>query len=454
MLPFAGARSFDAAGSTPAAHNGCVPLIHRRTLGAVTPADFDRLRALRRMQGIAVGLLVFMAVVFVFSFLLQDRFPWLGYVRAASEGGMVGALADWFAVTALFRRPLGLPIPHTNLIANRKDEIGEGLGSFIEENFLADEVVHDKLSQISGARMAGAWLREPGHAERVSEMVAGIGLGALTVLDDRDVQDLIESLVRRHIVEPEWGPLLGRATDSFVTGGHHEALVDLAAGRLEQWLVQHPQAFDSVVSSRLPQWVPSVVDRFVDQRLHSEAVRFVQRVAAEPEHPARIAITRFLHDLADDLQHQESLQAQLEEFKREVFDSPRIRTLAASTWQAARAALVDMLEDPESELRGRITAAVADLGRKLEDDPTLQYKIDVWVMNVVEYLVSTYRHDLAQVVSETVQRWDTQEAAEKIELQVGKDLQFIRINGTVIGSLAGLAIFTIAELVITPLASL
>lgn len=404
------------------------------------------------MQGIAVGLLIFMAVLFVVAFILQERIPWFGYVRAAAEGGMVGALADWFAVTALFRHPLGIPIPHTNLIANKKDEIGEGLGSFIEENFLSDEVVHDKLSQISGARMAGSWLREPGNAQRVSDMAAGIGLGALTVLDDRDVQDLIESLVRRHVIDPEWGPLLGRATESFVTGGHHESLVDLAADRLELWLVQHPQAFDKVISSRLPQWMPSIVEKFVDQRLHTEAVKFLQNVSADQDHPARIAITKFLHDLSQDLQEQEALQAQLESFKREVFDSPRIRSLAASTWQTARAAIVEMLEDPESELRGRLTAAVSDFGRKLESDATLQYKIDVWVMKIVEYLVHTYRHDLAQVVSDTVQRWDAKDAAEKIELQVGKDLQFIRINGTVIGSLAGLTIFAIAELIIAPLA--
>ena len=406
------------------------------------------------MQAVAVWLLIGMAVIFVVSFIFQSRFQWLGYVRAASEGGMVGALADWFAVTALFRRPLGLPIPHTNLIANKKDEIGEGLGSFIEENFLADEVIHNKLAEISGARMAGDWLAEPGHAERVGEMVAGIGLGTLTVLNDQDVQEVTEALVRRHVIEPEWGPLLGRATSSFVSGSHHESLVDLAAGRIEQWLIQHPQVFDKVVSSRLPQWVPGVVEKFVDQRMHTEAVRFVQHVADDPHHPARIAITKFLSDLAVDLQEQEQLQAQLESFKHEVFDSPRIRALATSTWQAARAALVEMLEDPESELRTRITAVLRDFGHRLQEDPTLQFKIDVWVMNVVEYLVRTYRHDLAQIVADTVQRWDTQEAAEKIELQVGKDLQFIRINGTVVGALAGVVIYATAHLIIAPLAGL
>ncbi|WP_053352241.1 DUF445 domain-containing protein [Leucobacter musarum] len=426
----------------------------RRTLGAVSDADFQRLAELRRMQTIAVALLIAMAVLFVISFVLQARFPAWGFVRAASEGGMVGALADWFAVTALFRHPLGIKIPHTNLISQKKNDIGEGLGSFVEENFLADEVVHNKLSEISGARRAGEWLSDRRSAERVGEMVANAGLGTLAVLDDDDVQELIEVLVRRHVVEPEWGPLLGRATETFVAGGHHGALLDIAADRLAEWLIAHPAAFDRVISSRLPSWVPSVVDRFVDNRLHAESVKFAQNVARDPEHPARIAIARFLTDLAGDLQQQEHLQQQLESFKREVFDSPRIRALAASTWRTARAAIVEMLQDPQSDLRVRMVSAAQDFGRKLQEDATLQYKIDVWVMEVVEHLVRTYRHDLANVITETVQRWDAQEAAEKIELQVGKDLQFIRINGTLVGSLAGLVIYTIATLVISPLAGI
>ncbi|WP_244301145.1 DUF445 domain-containing protein [Leucobacter insecticola] len=417
----------------------------------MSPADFERLAGLRRMQTLAIVLLIFMAIVFVVSFALQSRIPWLGFVRAASEGGMVGALADWFAVAALFRYPLGIKIPHTNLISAKKNDIGEGLGAFIEENFLADDVVHNKLTQISGARMAGNWVSERANAERVSSMIAAAGLGALTVLDDNDVRDLIESLVRGHIIDPEWGPMLGSATETFITAHHHEALVDIAASRAQEWLVKHPEAFDRIVSSRLPAWVPSIVDRFVDSRLHSEAVRFAQAVAEDSDHPFRVAFSRFLRDLATDLQHQEALQSQLESFKHEIFDSPRIRSLAASTWEVARTALIGMLEDPGSELRTRLTTALQDFGGRLLEDTTLQFKIDVWVMGIVQHLVTTYRHDLAGVVAETVQRWDAQEAAEKIELQIGKDLQFIRINGTIVGSLAGLTIYTIAILVITPL---
>lgn len=429
------------------------PRSPRRTLGAVTPADFERLAQLRKMQGLALGLLAVMAAVFVVSFALQDRVPWLGFVRAASEGGMVGALADWFAVTALFRHPLGLKIPHTNLVSNKKDEIGAGLGSFIEENFLADEVVHEKLASISGARVAGAWLQKPGNAAHLTELVSQAALGALTVLDDTDVQELIEALVRKHAIDPEWSPLLGRAVDGFVAGGHQEPLIDIAAERLEDWLVSHPEAFERMVSSRLPSWLPSIAQRFVDDRVHAEAVRFAQAVREDRGHPFRVAARQFLADLGRDLQQKPELSDQVEAFKHEVFDSPRIRALAASTWETARGALVEMLEQPHSELRMRMVAALTDFGRRLQEDATLQFKIDLWVMQVVEHLVRTYRHDLANVVSETVQKWDAQEAAEKIELQIGKDLQFIRINGTVVGSLAGLAIYTVAILVIAPLTS-
>lgn len=423
----------------------------RRTLGAITPEDFARLDQLRKMQGVALGLLVGMAVVFVVSFALQGQHPWLGYVRAASEGGMVGALADWFAVTALFRHPLGIPIPHTNLIANKKDEVGEGLGSFIEQNFLSDEVVHDKLSEVSGARMAGTWLRDRAHAERVAGMAASAVLGSLTVLNDHDVQELIEALARKHVIEPEWSPLLGRALASFVDGDHQQPLIDIAASRLEEWLTEHPEAFDRLLSSRLPSWLPGIAQRFVDVRAHAEVVKWVEAVKEDTEHPFRLAAANFLRDLAGDLGSKPELQTQLEAFKHEVFDSPRIRSLTESTWHTARAALVEMLEDERSELRVRMAAALQDFGERLLADSTLQFKIDVWVMQVVEHLVREYRHDLANVVSETVQRWDAREAAEKIELQIGKDLQFIRINGTVVGSLAGLAIYTAATLIIAPL---
>ena len=423
----------------------------RRTLGAVTPADFDRLHALRRMQWIAIGLLCFMAVLFVVSFSLEARYPWLSYVRAASEGGMVGALADWFAVTALFRYPLGIKIPHTNIISERKDEIGEGLGSFIEENFLADDVIDTKLADISGSRIAAEWLSDPQHADRAAALTAE-GLAAiLNVLDDRDVQGLLESLVRNNLIEPDWSPTIGRATAAFVAGGHHEAVVSIAADRLEQWLAEHPHVFDNLVSAQLPAWVPSIVSGFVDSKLHTEAVKFAHNLATDLDHPFRATIGDFIAALGTDLQTKPALQLQVESLKAEIFDSPRVRALAEHTWDMVRSALLGMLADPASDLRRHISAAFTQLGIRLDNDVVLSSKIDSWLVTGATHLVRKYRHDLSQVVVDTVERWDAREAAEKIELQVGKDLQFIRINGTVIGALAGLAIYSLATLVIAPL---
>src|SRR5690606_30861269 len=288
------------------------------SLVAGDPAvEAERRRALRRMRAVAGSLLVLAAVVYVLTH--GPTGAW-GYVNAAAEASMLGAIADWFAVTALFRHPLRIPIPHTNLIANKKNEIGEGLGSFIEENFLADEVVHERLSTISGARIAGTWLQDSGNAAKITEFASQVGVAGLTVLSDSDVQDLLESLVRDHVIRPDWSPTIGQVSEQLLEAGHHTTLLDIAADHAEQWLINHPQAFDRIVSSRLPSWVPDVANRFVDLRAHKEVVRFVRAVREDADHPFRHAVDRFLGDLASDLQQRPELQAQVERLKHEIFD--------------------------------------------------------------------------------------------------------------------------------------
>lgn len=414
----------------------------------LSPADTVRLRALRRMKLIATGLFVLMAVVFVIAFSLQGSIPWLGYVRAAAEGGMVGALADWFAVTALFRRPLGLPIPHTAIIPNRKDEIGASLGEFVETNFLSDDVVSGKLSSIDIAGALGTWVSKPQNARRIVGEASTAARGLATMLDDETMRDAIEAIARKHLIDPEWAPPVGRlGARILASGGHHEA-VDLLIDRLDEWMAANPDAFGAVVSARLPSWLPSFVDRLVDDRVYTEVRRFLGDVRADPDHKLRLAIDGYLAELVDRLQHDPATIAKLESAKHNAFDDPRVRELAASAWEAAKTAAVDALADPESELRLRAEAAIADAGTRLAADPELSAKMNTWVTDAAVHLVATYRHDIASVISETVTAWDPRETTEKIELQVGKDLQFIRINGTVVGALAGVAIFTIATAVL------
>lgn len=409
--------------------------------------DAERRRALRRMKLLATSLLAVAAVIFAVSFALQDRYPWLEFVRAAAEGAMVGALADWFAVTALFRHPLGLRIPHTAIIPTRKDEIGESLGEFVETEFLSDDVVAARLAAYDVSGAVARWLTEPGNAQRVVAEASGAVVGVAGLLDDDRMREAVESVVRTHVIEPEWAPPIGRLGVRILASGGHHGAVDLLLDRLDDWLVIHPDALSNLVSGRLPSWLPSFVDRLVDDRVYQELRRFVAEVRHDPGHRARRALDGYLAELSDRLQHDPATIAELEAAKARAFDDPRIRELAAAAWAAARSAAVEALSDPDSVLRQRASAALADAAAHVAADPQLRASLDERISGAARYLVSTYRHDIASVITETVRGWDAAETTDKIETQVGRDLQFIRINGTVVGALAGLAIYTIATLV-------
>ncbi|WP_315551659.1 DUF445 domain-containing protein [Microbacterium aurum] len=414
----------------------------------LSPADRERRRSLQVMKGVALGALVVMAIVFVIAFVLQEQHPWLAYVRAAAEGGMVGALADWFAVTALFRHPLGIPIPHTAIIPRRKDEIGRSLGEFVETNFLEGRVVRAKLESTPIAATAGAWLRDPAHAETVGGEASTVAAGILRALSDDEVQDLISDLAREHLLDPEWAPTLGAWLSRVVEADAHRGAVDLGVDSIVTWLNANRDSFSGLVSRRLPSWVPSVAMRLVDDTVYHEAVKFAAAVQADPDHPARRAIDRYLERLADNLQHDPTTIGRLEDAKSSVFDSPRVRELAAEAWNTAKAGLLTALGDPASGLRRRIVAALGEIGERLATDAALQQRVDTRVADAAVFLVDRYRHDIASIITDTVEKWDPAETTEKIELMVGRDLQYIRLNGTIVGALAGLAIFSIAHAVL------
>ncbi|WP_299166951.1 DUF445 domain-containing protein [uncultured Arthrobacter sp.] len=397
------------------------------------------------MKTVATGLLALMAVIFLVAFALQDQYPWLQYVRAAAEGGMVGALADWFAVTALFKYPMGLKIPHTAIIPRKKDQIGTSLGQFVEENFLSESVVQQKLSSLGLAQRAGSWLARPEGADRVAVEGAALIRGAFTVLDDDAVQKVIESMVRKHVVDPPWGPPVGRMAARIFEEGHHHRLVDLLVDRAAEWVDTNYDVVSRVVSQRSPTWVPHFVDGLVGDKVYVEFLKFVRAVQADPQHDVRLSIDKYLKDLAQDLQHDPVIIAKAEEIKAGILDDPRVHDVAARAWSTVKTALLEAVNDPDSELTRNFKAAVRDFGRRLTTDEDLAGKINRWVSDGAGYLVRTYRSDIAGIISETVERWDAEETSRKIELQVGKDLQFIRINGTVVGSLAGLAIFALAH---------
>jgi uncharacterized membrane-anchored protein YjiN (DUF445 family) len=399
------------------------------------------------MKLLALGLLIAMAVIFIVAFALQEDYTWLQYVRAAAEGGMVGALADWFAVTALFKYPMGIKIPHTAIIPRRKDQIGASLGEFVETNFLSEQVVQDKLASVNIARRAGEWLATPAGADRVAKEGAAVIRGAFKVLNDDDVQAVIEGMVRKHLLTPPWGPPVGRIAERIFHDGHHHTLVDLLVDRAADWVDDNHETVSRLVSDRSPTWVPQFVDGLVGDKVYVEILKFVRAVQADPNHQVRQQIDKYLNDLARDLQHDPAMIARAEDIKAQVLGDPEVRELASRTWGTVKNALLGAVDDPDSELTVKFKAAVRDFGSRLVNDPELAGKVNAWIGDAAGYLVKTYRSDIAGVITDTVARWDAEETSQKIELQVGKDLQFIRINGTVVGSLAGLLIFTVAHLI-------
>jgi uncharacterized membrane-anchored protein YjiN (DUF445 family) len=414
---------------------------------ALSEGDAEKAAALRKMKLVALGLLVVMAVIFVFAFALQKEYPWLQYVRAAAEGGMVGALADWFAVTALFKYPMGIKIPHTAIIPRRKDQIGASLGEFVETNFLSEQVVQDKLASVNIARRAGEWLATPAGSERVAKEGAAVIRGLFKVLNDDDVQAVIEGMVRKHLLAPPWGPPVGKMAERIFHDGHHHKLVDLLVDRAADWVDDNHETVTHLVSDRSPTWVPQFVDGLVGDKVYVEILKFVRAVQADPNHQVRQSIDKYLNDLAQDLQHDPAMIARAEDIKAQVLGDPEVRELASRTWGTVKNALLGAVDDPDSELTVKFKAAVRDFGSRLVSDPELAGKVNAWIGDAAGYLVRTYRSDIAGVITDTVARWDAEETSQKIELQVGKDLQFIRINGTVVGALAGLAIFTVAHLI-------
>ncbi|MFD0918381.1 DUF445 domain-containing protein [Saccharopolyspora rosea] len=400
------------------------------------------------MKAVAGGLLLFATLVYVLARWQESAGAvWAGYVRASAEAGMVGALADWFAVTALFRHPLGLPIPHTAIIPTRKDLLGRSLGDFVGTNFLSEEVVRDKLRRAGVSERLGGWLDDPDHAERVTTALAAAVRGAVQVLRDEDVQAVVEQAVVRRVLAQPWGPPLGRVLAQVFADGSHHKLVDLVCDRAYDWVRDNHETVLRVVSQRAPSWSPKFFDAIVADKIYTEVLSFAWAVKTDPEHQMRKAVDRFLVEFADDLQHDPKTMARAEQIKQQVLAHPEVRNVISSTWETAKKMLLDAAEDPSSELRVRVRDGLRSLGRRLVGEPDLRSKVDGWVEGAAVYVVSNYRAELTTLITDTVERWDAEETSRKIELQVGRDLQFIRINGTVVGALAGLLIYTLTQLV-------
>ena len=411
-----------------------------------TPADAARRAGLQRMRLVALSLLVLAAAVYLVTLRAEAYGAW-GYVNAAAGAAMVGALADWFAVTALFRHPLGIPIPHTALVPKRKAELGRSLQDFVAQHFLTEEVVRERFLAAQVPLRFGHWLADPAHRRRAMTEIVRVGRTALHRIREDEVRAFVEDVLLPRLVREPVSPMAGDLLDAVVSDHAHQGLVDLAVGEIRDWLVENPQAFAVIVNERVPWWTPAWVDEKVVTWTYDQALRWLADIRADPHHPTRQALDALLLRLAADLQHDPEVQARAESLKARLLSHPQVGDTALSLWRSVRASLLSAMDDEDSGLYVRMDGWLAEAGEHLVADPALRARLESDLGDALAFMVTTYGDELATVISHTIDQWDGRAASERIELHVGRDLQFIRINGTVVGALAGLVIHAVGHLV-------
>ena len=397
------------------------------------------------MKRAATGLLILAGIIFVLARLGEDGRPWLGYVRATAEAAMVGALADWFAVTALFRHPLGLPIPHTAIVAKRKDEIGTSLGEFVRDNFLTEENLRRLISEEQLSARIGQQLAQPETASAVAEQASAVIRGVSDVLNDESVQSGLETVVFARVRSVPVAPIAGRAVDWGMAGGHHEAIIDSTLKGLGNFLNENQATFRTRLRSESPWWVPEAVDERVFDKIYEVVNRFILEVGGDRDHELRRQLGVRALEMAERLKTSPELVERGEELKEEILSNEEVRAWLGGLWERIKEGIVLASHDPESDLRVQVTEALVEAGIKLQSDPEMQATVDRFLSEGAGYIATHGGDPVVNVITSTVERWNAEETVGLIEEKVGRDLQFIRINGTIVGGLAGLVLYTLSE---------
>jgi uncharacterized membrane-anchored protein YjiN (DUF445 family) len=410
------------------------------------PLSAERLRALRRMKLTAGGLLVLAAAVYVLCRAVGHGHGAWGYVEAAAEASMVGGLADWFAVTALFRYPLGIPIPHTAIIPKKKDQIGAGLAGFVQEYFLTSEIVGERVAAAQVPRRVGDWLADPEHAARLGHELSAAISGLAGTLHDNELRDAVAAFADKRLRELDAAPLLARVIDAVCDSEQHQKILTTTLHGLMKFLDENRATLRTRLDSESPDWVPDWIDERVFNKGFTALQSFLADVSVDSHHELRAAFDRQLRTLAERLRTDPEKIAQVERAKAELLDHPQVREWLGTLWVRGKSLVVTGAADPDSDLRRGVERLVVRAGEVLRDDTEVSGRVDEALQRIAGHVVRHYGADLTAVISSTVERWDTDETSRRLELQVGRDLQFIRINGTVVGALAGLIIYTITQL--------
>ena len=400
------------------------------------------------MKIVATGLLVVMAAVFFTARALEPRYPWLAYVKAFAEAAMVGGLADWFAVTALFRHPLGLPIPHTAIIPRNKDRIGDALAQFIRENFLIPPVVARRMRAMDLAGAAGRFLQAPsGQGTRIRQGASRLIADVFEALDDERLGGMVKTAVASRIAKTEVAPVLGHALASAINEDRHVPMLEAGIRALARTLDANEPLLRDLVRKRA-NWALRLAG--LDEKLADAILDGLRKVTvemnADPAHPVRQKLEQALADLANDLQTNPETQARVERWKEELLANRSVGLWIDTLWQRGRAAILAAARDPDAAMAGKLGEVLRSMGATLESDPRIRAAINQFARRAVVGMAASYGGSIVTLVSDTIRSWDARTVTARLEAAVGRDLQYIRINGTLVGGLVGLILHVIDTL--------
>jgi uncharacterized membrane-anchored protein YjiN (DUF445 family) len=403
-----------------------------------------RARQLAAARRRATALLGAVTAVFVAVTVAGAHGTALGYVQAGAEAAMVGGVADWFAVTALFRRPLGLPIPHTALIVERKDQFAATLGQFVQQNFLNGDVLAERIRSARIVPRIAGWLADDANVAGVAGHAAGLIVRAAEALRDEDVQRVLIAELTRAAGAVDVAAVAGRALRVVLAGGHHDGLFNAIVTGADRYLGEHYTELRELFEADAPRWVPHGVYRRVFDRLYDRLRDRLRAMAADPDNEVRRQFEQWLAGLPDRLETSPELRERGERLKRDVLASPGMRDWSSSLWKHVKDTLRIQAADPRSELRAQLAGVLAAAGRRLESDRGLQERLQRMVESGARALADQFHDEFAGLVTGTIERWDAEQTSNQLELLLGRDLQFIRINGTVVGAGVGLALHAFA----------
>ena len=406
--------------------------------------EATRQAQLDTMKRRATLLLVAASVIFVVTRFFESRFPWLGIVRATMEAAMVGGLADWFAVTALFRHPMGIPIPHTAIVPARKDRVGRTLGAFVQRNFLTREVIEGRMRSLQVGRRIVEWLADPNNARTISRHAAAALGSAAQMLRDEDMQAIIDRSVASRVRTMKIAPILGRVLEVITEDGRHQEILDEVISLAARAVDDNRSVIRLRVERETPWWVPTAIDDKIFRKVLTAIQNMLGELRGDRYHPMRGRFDAALRDFINRLNTSPEFADRVESWKEEFLDNDAARKFSASLWQEGKEALARYAEHPESRGPGMVEHALTAFGQKAINDPELLAKIDDLVVDIAVFVVARYQDEVADLIAHTVAAWDPELTSRRVELAIGRDLQFIRINGTIVGGLAGTLIYLIS----------